>query len=99
MPFVLQENQRLEMEASREQIIQQNQNEKEDMIEKYEREKAELEQELAATQRDRDDSLMFAENEKQQVSQLNSDVVVLRRVIFGSLSFINMLFIVRTVDS
>ena len=57
----------MQMEAARDEMITQNQNEKEDMAEKFDREKSELEQELAATQRDRDDSLMFAENEKQQV--------------------------------
>ena len=55
------------METERDQILTQNQMEKEEMQEKFDREKDELEQELAATQKDRDDSLMFAENEKQQV--------------------------------
>ena len=58
------------METERDQILSQNQLEKEEMQEKFDREKDELEQELAATQKDRDDSLMFAENEKQQVRQL-----------------------------
>ena len=40
------------------------------MLGRHSQEKAELEEELAATCRDRDDSLMFAENEKQQVRVL-----------------------------
>lgn len=55
------------MEAAREEMLSQHQMEKEDMVEKFEKEKDALEMELAATQKDRDDSLMFAENEKQQV--------------------------------
>ena len=58
------------METERDQILTQNQMEKEEMQEKFDREKDELEQELAATQKDRDDSLMFAENEKQQVGKI-----------------------------
>lgn len=55
------------MEVAREDLVGCQTQEREEMCEKYEREKAELEEELAAVQKDRDDSLMFAENEKQQV--------------------------------
>jgi len=41
------------------------------MLARFNQEKSDLEEELAATCRDRDDSLMFAENEKQQVLTVN----------------------------
>jgi hypothetical protein len=43
--------------------------EKEDIVNRYEREKDELQCEIVALQRDRDDSLLMAENDKQQVSR------------------------------
>ena len=55
------------MEANRDDIVARNANEKDDVLARHAQEKTELEEELAATCRDRDDSLMFAENEKQQV--------------------------------
>lgn len=64
----MQENQRIELEAQREEILTNHAIEKEDMLAKHAQDKCELEEELAATCRDRDDSMMFAENEKQQVS-------------------------------
>ena len=55
------------MEAQREDILNRHAVEKEDMLSRHASEKSDLEEELAATCRDRDDSMMFAENEKQQV--------------------------------
>ena len=55
------------MEAQREDILNRHAVEKEDMLNRHASEKSDLEEELAATCRDRDDSMMFAENEKQQV--------------------------------
>lgn len=67
---VLQENQRIELEAQREDILTRNAIDKEDTLSRHTQEKSDLEEELAATCRDRDDSLMFAENEKQQALSL-----------------------------
>lgn len=63
----VQDNQRIELETQRDDILTRNANDKDDMLNRHAQEKTELEEELAATCRDRDDSLMFAENEKQQV--------------------------------
>ena len=55
------------MERQREDLVHQYSMEKEDMTAATERLKDELTNELAMLQRDRDDSLLLAENEKQQV--------------------------------
>ncbi len=60
------ETQRCEMEGIREQIINNANIEKEEMIVRYEREKEELANEVICIQRERDDSLLMAESEKQQ---------------------------------
>ena len=62
-----QESLRLEMESQRDEIIHQNNMEKEEMQNLFERAQEELNNQLIALQRDRDDSLLVAENEKQQV--------------------------------
>ena len=62
-----QESLRLEMESQRDEIIHQNNMEKEEMQNLFERAQEELNNQLIALQRDRDDSLLLAENEKQQV--------------------------------
>ena len=56
------------MERQREDTLHQYTMEKEDQAAAMERLKDELTNELAILQRDRDDSLLLAENEKQQVS-------------------------------
>ena len=55
------------MERQREEIIHAHTMEREEMIANNERMQEELNDEIAALQRDRDDSLLLAENEKQQV--------------------------------
>ena len=55
------------MESQRDEIIHQNNLEKEDTVNRYEREKEQLNDELASLQRDRDEQLLMAENDKQQV--------------------------------
>ena len=62
-----QESLRLEMESQRDEIIHQNNMEKEEMQNLFERAQEELNNQLIVLQRDRDDSLLLAENEKQQV--------------------------------
>ena len=57
------------LETAREQMLCHIQTEK-DMVEHFDRERAELEQELVTTQKDRDDCLMLAEKEKQQALSL-----------------------------
>ena len=64
-----QESLRLEMESQRDEIIHQNNMEKEEMQNLFERAQEELNNQLIALQRDRDDSLLLAENEKQQVHE------------------------------
>lgn len=56
------------MEGQRDEIIHQNNLEKEDLVTRYEREKEQLQDELNALQRDRDEQLLLAENDKQQVT-------------------------------
>ena len=55
------------MESQRDEIIHQNNMEKEEMQNLFERAQEELNNQLIVLQRDRDDSLLLAENEKQQV--------------------------------
>ena len=48
-------------------MLHNNNVEREEMVSRYEAEKQELTNEIIAVQRERDDSLLLAENEKQQV--------------------------------
>ena len=57
------------MESQRDEIIHQNNMEKEEMQNLFERAQEELNNQLISLQRDRDDSLLLAENEKQQVHE------------------------------
>ena len=58
------------MESQREELIHQHTMEKDDLLATLEHTKEELGADIVAIQRDRDDSLLLAENEKQQVSSL-----------------------------
>lgn len=70
------ERTRAELEAQRDEIIHQNNMEKEDMICDFTRIKEELQDSLNAVQRDRDEQLLIAENDKQQV-QINPEYFLL----------------------
>lgn len=48
-------------------MVHQNTMEKEDMLSRMERERQELNEEILNLQRERDDQLLIAENDKQQV--------------------------------
>ena len=58
------------MESQRDEIIHQNSMEKEDMVNRFEREREELNDTINAIQRDRDEQLLLAENDKQQALSL-----------------------------
>lgn len=60
------------MEQQREEILHLHGMEKEEMAQNFDRANEELSNENIALQRERDDSLLLAENEKQQVSYHNS---------------------------
>ena len=62
------------MESQRDEIIHQNAMEKEDMVTRAEREREELNDALNALQRDRDEQLLLAENDKQQALSLMEQV-------------------------
>ena len=64
----MQDSQRMEFDGLHEQLVHQHNMEKEDLMMRFRREKEELQEEIAALQRDRDDSLLMAENDKQQVT-------------------------------
>ena len=55
------------MEAEREELISKAARELDETIAKYEAEKEDMAEEIAVLQRDRDESLLQAENDKQQV--------------------------------
>ena len=57
-----------EFENQREQLVHHHGLEKEEMLARFAIERDELNEEVATVQRDRDDQLILAENEKQQVS-------------------------------
>jgi hypothetical protein len=65
----MQEGQRIELENQRETIIHQFNLEKDEMLRRFEHEREELENEIGALQRERDDQLIMAENDKQQVKR------------------------------
>ena len=58
------------MESQRDEILHQHAMEKEDMTQRAERERDELNDALNAVQRDRDEQLLLAENDKQQALSL-----------------------------
>ena len=66
----LQEQQRMDYERQREEILHQHAMEKEDMNGRFDREREELTEELANLQRERDNQLLMAENDKQQVGRI-----------------------------
>jgi hypothetical protein len=57
------------LENQRETIIHQFNLEKDEMLRRFEHEREELENEIGALQRERDDQLIMAENDKQQVKR------------------------------
>ena len=59
------------MESQREQILHDNNLEKEDILRRADSEHSELSDTLIALQRERDDQLLDAENDKQQVRMTN----------------------------
>ena len=72
----------MEMERVREDILHSHAMEKEDLVTSMGRMKDELNNEINMLQRDRDDSLLLAENEKQQVWQPSWKFVVNSIVVF-----------------
>ena len=66
-----QEAQRIEFETSREQMLHAHTMEKEEMASRADNQIEELQEELAKVQRDRDEALLLAENDRQQVWQLS----------------------------
>ena len=63
----VQEAQRMEFEANREQLLHNHLLEKEEMTSHTDNQIEELQEELAKLQRDRDEALLLAENDRQQV--------------------------------
>jgi hypothetical protein len=68
--FLLQEAQRADFESNRDQLLHAHAMEKEEMTTRAERQAEELQEELAKVQRDRDEALLLAENDRQQVKDL-----------------------------
>ena len=68
---MFQESQRSAFENQREEIIHSHVMEKEDMMNSFEREREDLQTEIVSVQRDRDEALLLAENDKQQVCGQN----------------------------
>lgn len=66
--FVTQEQQRHEFETERDENLHQNAMEKEELLNRFDREREDLQEELANLQRERDNQLLMAENDKQQVT-------------------------------
>ena len=67
----MQDSQRLEFETNREQMLHTHTMEKEEMASRADNQIEELQEELAKVQRDRDEALLLAENDRQQVRQLS----------------------------
>ena len=67
----MQDSQRLEFETNREQMLHAHTMEKEEMASRADNQIEELQEELAKVQRDRDEALLLAENDRQQVRQLS----------------------------
>lgn len=66
--FVTQEQQRHEFETERDEMVHQNAMEKEELLNRFDREREDLQEELGNLQRERDNQLLMAENDKQQVT-------------------------------
>lgn len=63
----LQDRQRTELESEREAILHKHALEKEDMSQAYNKLQEDMEDQVSVLTRDRDNSLLMAENERQQV--------------------------------
>lgn len=59
----------MQFDNEREQLLHHHNLEKEDMSSRFDNEREELHENLASLQRDRDDALLMAENDKQQVGR------------------------------
>lgn len=59
----------IELEAEKEVLLQKGGEDKDEMVAQYEEELEGLREEMANLQRDRDESLLIAENDRQQVCQ------------------------------
>ena len=87
----VQEVQRSEMERQRDELIHMHTMEKEDMQQNHAGEAEALHGELIALQRERDDQLLMAENEKQQVmSQYYINLVTEYRTGGGVLLYLHI---------
>lgn len=66
---------RQELETLREETVRQLLREKDELVQRYEKEKHDLHYELANVITERDQALIEAENEKQKVRILNSTII------------------------
>lgn len=65
--YILQDHQRAEMENERESILHTHTMEKEDMQQSYNKLQDDMEEQVSTVARDRDNSLLMAESDRQQV--------------------------------
>ena len=71
----------MDFETNRDQLLHNHAMEKEEMSTRADRQIEELQEELAKVQRERDEALLLAENDRQQVRETEACVEPLRATI------------------
>ena len=70
--YIIQDRQRAELENERESILHRNAMEKEEQQQNYNKLQEDMEEQISVLSRDRDNALLMAENDRQQVCSLIS---------------------------